>query len=206
MSRKRMLLQTCCGPCLSQCLNVLSGRDAWEKILRVKPEFDIAVYFDNPNIYPAEEFDKRKNEACRVINIFDAPDFRVKLFDDLSVLRREEWNNTVKTFSNEPEKGKRCRLCYAMRLEESFRKAVAEGYDAVATTLTLSPWKDTDVINETGWNLSKKFGLEYIETDFKKNDGYKKSAEICSRFGIYRQNYCGCIYSLKRNELNEDSG
>ncbi len=197
MPEKKLLLHTCCGPCLTQCLSVLSGSDGWEKVLRYRPDYLVTVFFDNPNIYPGPEYEKRKKEAERVVEIFGNPGFPVGSIFDMPDSRRSEWAQAAKGFPDEPEKGARCRLCYRFRLEESFRNALHNGYDSVATTLTLSPWKDADAVNETGMELSKKYGPDYIESDFKKNGGYQKSVEICSKFGIYRQNYCGCIYSLK---------
>jgi epoxyqueuosine reductase len=191
MDRRRMLLHTCCAPCLTQCLAVLTGADRWEKVLREKPEFDIALYFDNPNISPGGEYSKRKSELGKVLPA-------VKVIDDESEARRSLWRETVKGFEGEREKGLRCFLCYAMRLERTFRKACEVKFDSVATTLTLSPWKDSEKINEIGFKMSKKYGPEYIESDFKKNDGYRKSAAACSKLGIYRQDYCGCVYSIIR--------
>ncbi|MGA2141556.1 MAG: epoxyqueuosine reductase QueH [Brevinematales bacterium] len=192
MNKKRMLLHTCCAPCLTQCLNVLTGGDKWEKALRSRPEFDIALYFDNPNISPEAEYSKRKGELGKVIGA------GIAVIGDDSEDRRNIWREAVRGFEGEPEKGKRCFQCYSMRLERTFSKAHEENFDSVATTLTLSPWKDSEKINEIGAGMSKKYGIEYIESDFKKNDGYRKSAAACSRLGVYRQDYCGCKFSVKR--------
>ncbi len=202
MNKKRLLLHACCAPCLSQCLNVLSGSDAWEKVLRKSPDFYVSLYFDNPNIFPGEEYGRRKGELNKIFGIFSGSGIGLSLLEDSSVERRSMWDEAVRNFHDEPEKGRRCELCYSIRLEETFRKAREGLFDAVATSLTLSPWKDAEKINAIGWQLSKNYGTEYIESDFKKNDGYRKSAYICSKFGIYRQNYCGCRFSKPRHTDN----
>ncbi len=196
MKKKRLLLHTCCAPCLTQCLNVMAGLDAWEKALPDKPDYNISVYFDNPNIFPVEEYEKRKREVSRYLGIFSKNNFLIDSVDDDSASRREAWEQFALQYKDEPEKGRRCFFCYEFRLEESFIKAKKLGYDCAATTLTLSPWKDAGKVNEAGRALSKKYGIEYIVSDFKKNNGFKKSVEICEKYGIYRQNYCGCRYSM----------
>ncbi len=201
MNKRRMLLHTCCAPCLSQCLNVLSGSDSWERILRKRPDFKVSLFFDNPNIYPQEEFGRRRNELKKVFSLFSGSGLGLTLTGDSSESRRGLWRESVKLYHEEPEKGLRCRICYSLRLEETFRKAREGSFDAVATTLTLSPWKDSEKINCIGWELSQKYGLEYIESDFKKNGGYAKSAAICAKSGIYRQNYCGCVFSLSAQAI-----
>jgi predicted adenine nucleotide alpha hydrolase (AANH) superfamily ATPase len=202
MEKKRLLLHTCCAPCLTQCLNVLTGLDNWEKALPENPIYGISVFFYNPNLFPVEEYDKRKKEVSRYLGIFSKNNFLIETVDDNSASRREAWDQSAVQFKNEPEKGKRCFFCYEFRLEETFIKAKELNYDCVATTLTLSPWKDADKVNEAGMALSKKYGLEYIFSDFKKNNGFKKSADLCEKYGIYRQNYCGCRYSLNTVKAN----
>ena len=195
--KKRLLLHTCCAPCLSQCLSVLTGADSWQKALQNKPDFDISIYYDNPNIYPVSEFEKRKAEVERLIKHSISAFSSVSIINDSSAERRNEWQKFAEPYKDEPEKGKRCAFCYEFRLTETFRKAEELNYDCVATTLTLSPLKDTDRINEIGESLAKNSGPDYIESDFKKNNGFKKSIELSKKYEIYRQSYCGCKYSLR---------
>ncbi len=199
---KTLLLHTCCAPCLTQCLNVLVGLDKWAGALIQKPEFDISIFYDNPNISPPEEYNKRKKEVLRLIDIYSINFRQIKIVDDFSEKRREEWNSYAGQNKNEPERGKRCFFCYEFRLEEAMKTASEQGFDYIATTLTLSPYKDTQKINEIGLNLSKKYKTAYLTSDFKKNNGYRKSIELCRQYGIYRQNYCGCIYSSKDYRIN----
>ncbi len=198
--KMRLLLHTCCAPCLSQCLNVLSGLDSWQKALQNKPDFEIGIYYDNPNIYPAGEFTKRKSEVEKLITLIKTDLFPILMPPDSSEEMRKEWQKSADPYRDEPEKGKRCAFCYEFRLSETFRKAQELNYDCVATTLTLSPFKDTEKINDIGAKLSKNFGPDYIESDFKKNNGFKKSIELCRKYQIYSQNYCGCIYSIQKQE------
>lgn len=192
---EKTLLHTCCAPCLTQCLAVLSGRDKWENALSRPGNFEISVFYDNPNIYPESEYHKRKDEVRKFLNEVSGV-MPAGWTEDNTEERRAEWDKGARPMKDEPEKGKRCVYCYAFRLEETFRAAKEKGFAVVATTLTLSPLKNTKEINRIGRELSVKYGVEYLETDFKKNDGFRKSIALCERYGIYRQNYCGCVYSL----------
>jgi epoxyqueuosine reductase len=193
---RKLLLHTCCAPCLSQCLSVLSGRDGWKNALQAAPDFSVTVFYDNPNIFPAGEFSKRKDEVMKLLDIY-SKDLDVDILKDDSEQRRAGWETLTEKYPDEPEKGVRCALCYEFRLAETFRKAGELKFDAVATTLTLSPLKHTVKINEIGSGLSEGSGLSYIKSDFKKNDGFKKSIELSGQFHLYRQNYCGCRYSIR---------
>ena len=196
---RSLLLHTCCGPCMTQSLNVLTGLDGWEKSLDEKPDFKIAVSFFNPNISPREEYRKRKDEIKKVVSLL-----KVKNTEVLDNYQNEEeeivrWLMAVKGLENEPEKGKRCWVCFEYRLQKTFETAVNLGIKCVATTLTLSPMKDSAVINAIGKKLSEQTGIRYIKSDFKKNNGYQKSIQLSKDMGIYRQNYCGCQFSLPKD-------
>lgn len=188
-----VLLHTCCAPCLSQCLMVLTGQDEWEGVLNENPSFSFVVYFDNPNIQPNSEYDKRKEALKKLMLDFPA----IPTLQDNSESRRSGWNDMAQMMANEPERGKRCAFCYEYRLEETFRRARDWNFQAVATTLTLSPMKDAKLINEIGARLARQYKMEYIYSDFKKNDGFKKSIQLSEKYGLYRQNFCGCGYSVR---------
>jgi predicted adenine nucleotide alpha hydrolase (AANH) superfamily ATPase len=194
---EKLLLHSCCGPCTTQCLMVLSGKDVWEKALPEAPDFSVTVLFDNPNIGPVEEYDRRKAGVKKLLGIF-AASMDIGGIEDRSAERRAEWKKGAEPLRDEPEKGLRCSFCYKFRLEETFRVAKEKEFNAVATTLTLSPLKNTKEINRIGKELSEVYGIRYLETDFKKNDGYKKSIALSNQYGIYRQKTCGCIYSLNK--------
>ena len=171
-SRPRLLLHACCAPCASYPLEYLSGR------------FDITVYYFNPNIMPLEEYEKRRGEFEKL---------RVFPFTFVS----EPWDNArylelVRGHENDREGGDRCTLCFRLRLEETAKKAKAEGFDFFATTLTVSPHKNAQIINTIGEALSEEYKVPWLYTDFKKREGYKRSTQLCRELDIYRQMYCGC--------------
>lgn len=197
---EKVLLQTCCAPCLTQCLFVLAGIEPWENALSRPGDFRVSVFYDNPNIHPVGEYLKRKAEVRKFLEKVSRT-ITTGWVEDASESRRVKWDEGARPLKDEPEKGKRCVYCYEFRLEEAFRTARDNGFDLVATTLTLSPLKNTKEINRIGKELSRKYGIGYLETDFKKNDGFRKSIALCEKYGIYRQNYCGCVYSLnKKNQ------
>ena len=170
--RPRLLLHACCAPCASYPLEYLSRR------------FDITVYYYNPNIMPLEEYEKRRGEFAKL---------RVFPFTFVS----EPWDNArylalVRGHENDREGGDRCALCFRLRLEETAKKARAEGFDYFATTLTVSPHKNAQIINGIGESLSAECGVPWLYTDFKKREGYKRSTQLCRELDIYRQMYCGC--------------
>lgn len=197
--KEKLLLHTCCAPCLTQCLMVLSGNEPYEKVLEDKPDFDILILFDNPNIFSYEEYLKRKNEVIKFVDIFNSTNkLNISILSDNYSDRRNEWYKLTEKYSQEPEKGIRCHLCYEYRLIETFKMAEKYKIKNVATTLTLSPLKNTSKINEIGSKLSREFKIKYLKSDFKKNDGYKKSIEISKNYNLYRQNFCGCEWSIRK--------
>ena len=178
--KKKLLLHVCCGPCSSYVMEYLSKY------------FDITIYYYNPNIDTEEEFDKRTKEVQRLtreaefakgIDVIVAP-YEKELFEELS-----------KGLEKEPEGGARCKKCYHLRLDKSARYAKDNGFDYFTTTLSISPYKDAEALNNIGKHLEEKYGIKYLYSDFKKKNGYKRSIELSKEYNLYRQDYCGCIYS-----------
>ncbi len=176
----RLLLHSCCAPCSSYVIEYLSQY------------FEITVFYYNPNISMEEEYKKRVAEQQRFIKEFPAK-HKVSFIEgdyDTSV-----FYNTVKGYEKCKEGGERCFLCYELRLRETARRAVAGEYDYFTTTLTISPLKKSVKLNEIGYNLGMEYGVGYLLSDFKKKEGYKRSIELSKEYDLYRQNYCGCVYS-----------
>ena len=176
----RLLLHVCCAPCSSYCLEYLSQY------------FDITVYYYNPNISKKEEYEYRLSEEKRYISLkkFKHP---VKLTE--SEYEPQEFFGAVRGLENEPEGGLRCKECFKLRLEASAKKAKEQGFDYFTTTLTISPLKNAALLNEIGAEMGGKYGVSWLYSDFKKKEGYKRSIELSREYELYRQNYCGCIFS-----------
>lgn len=183
MEKKRLLLHSCCAPCFAYVFEVL------------KPSFDVTSFYYNPNISPRDEYERRCNELRR----FSADRHFPLMIGAYNV---KEWTGQVKHLRFKGEKSERCWLCYRIRLEETFRTAARDGFHCIATTLSISPYKDARMINGIGKELELRYGVEFIDADFKKNDGYRKSLELSRAYGFYRQNYCGCIYSKMERQKN----
>ena len=179
--KKRLLLHACCAPCSSSVLE------------RVTPHFDTTVFFYNPNITDEKEYFKRLDELKRFVAVVYGDD--VKVID--GGYAPQDFTNAVKGLENEPERGKRCTVCYRQRLEKTAYTSINGGFDYFCTTLTLSPHKDADRINAIGFALEKETGAKYLPSDFKKQGGYLRSIELSAVYGLYRQNYCGCAYSMR---------
>lgn len=176
-----LLLQCCCAPCSSAVLE------------RLKEHFRLRLYFYNPNIYPKEEYEKRLGQFDKLLKNMTFPnetDFIKAEYD------QEEFFSRVKGLENEREGGRRCTECYHLRLEETAKKARETGADYFCTTLSVSPHKNAGLLNEIGAQLQEEYGVKYLFSDFKKKEGYKRSIELSNEFGLYRQNYCGCKYSI----------
>lgn len=185
----KILLHTCCAPCSSYCIEYLSNY------------FDITVLYYNPNISPQEEYDKRKQEQIRFLKEFKSKN---KL-DILDVdYNYDEFLNIASGLEQEPEGGKRCFKCYQLRLEKTAQVAKEKQFDYFGTTLTVSPYKNSQKLNQIGKDLEEKYGIKYLYSDFKKKEGYKRSIELSKEYGLYRQDYCGCVYSkIERDDKNE---
>lgn len=180
-----LLLHSCCAPCSSYCLAVLSQY------------FNVTVFYYNPNIYPPEEYEMRVKEQQRFINEYP-------MTNDVRFVEgsydTERFYNMAKGLEKVPEGGERCFKCYELRLRESAKYALDNGFDFFTTTLSISPLKNAQKLNEIGKQLEEEFGVKYLYSDFKKKEGYKKSTEISNEYGMYRQYYCGCVYSKKQRD------
>ena len=180
-----LLLHSCCAPCSSYCLAVLSQY------------FKVTVYYYNPNIYPPEEYEMRAKEQQRFINEYPMSN-EVRFVE--GPYDTERFYNMAKGLEKVPEGGERCFKCYELRLRESAKYALDNGFDFFTTTLSISPLKNAQKLNEIGKQLEEEFGVKYLYSDFKKKEGYKKSTEISNEYGMYRQYYCGCVYSKKQRD------
>lgn len=178
----RLLLHSCCAPCSSYVLEYLSQY------------FSIMVFYYNPNIFPKEEYEKRVKEQEDFIKRFPA-EHPVTFVD--GPYEAERFYETVKGLEKEPEGGSRCFRCYELRLSEAVEMAESCGFDYVTTTLSISPLKNAEKLNEIGERLTRERKVKWLPGDFKKRDGYKRSVELSEEYGLYRQNYCGCVYSRR---------
>lgn len=173
---KKILLHICCGPCALY---------VFEKL---KKEYNVTGFFYNPNIHPKSEYDFRKDELKRLAEAYKWD----IVYADYDM---KDWFAFIEGYENEPEKGKRCSLCFNFRLQKTFRYAKKENFGLIASTLSISPHKNTDQINNEGFKLSEGFGIEFLGESFKKNNGYNIGREMGRKINVKRQNYCGCTYS-----------
>ncbi|MCX8092977.1 MAG: epoxyqueuosine reductase QueH [Candidatus Goldbacteria bacterium] len=177
---KKILLNVCCAPDATHSINVLQEEG-----------FHVITYFYNPNIHPEDEYKKRFLDMIKLVkemnieNITDVP-------YDL-----EEWKKRCDKYASEKEGGLRCAECFKLRLKKTAEKAKELGIEIFATTLTISPHKNAELINNLGREIADKLGIKYYESNFKKKDGFKKSIELSKKYNLYRQNYCGCVYSQR---------
>ena len=178
--KKKLLLHSCCGPCSSYVISYLTNY------------FDITILYYNPNIYPYNEYLKRKEEQIRLIKEMDTVN-KIDIMD--CDYDNNLYNELVRGLENEPERGSRCKICYKMRMEKTAMIAKANNYDFFCTTLSVSPYKNAELINKIGEELENSYNIRWLYSDFKKKDGYKKSILLSQKYNLYRQNYCGCIYS-----------
>ncbi len=188
----KLLLHSCCAPCSSYCL------------LYLAQYFEITVFYFNPNIYPQDEYIKRASEQKRLIETLNREnhysisylegDYHPEVFFELS-----------KGLEQAPEGGERCMKCYEYRLRESVKIAKQNGFDYFTTTLTISPLKNAARINEIGEQIGREMGVLHLPSDFKKKDGYKQSVQLSEKYGLYRQNYCGCVYSRRQKSETENA-
>ena len=181
--KPKLLLHVCCAPCSSYVLEYLNNY------------FDITVFYYNPNISSREEYEKRLNEERRFVKEYPFPNVVVVNGE----YDNDKFEETIKGLENEKEGGSRCLKCYRLRLEESVKYAEENNFDYFTTTLTISPYKNSNALNEIGGQLEKEYGVKYLYSDFKKKNGYKRSIELSHKYNLYRQNYCGCVYTMKNN-------
>ena len=185
----KLLLHSCCAPCSSYVLEYLSNH------------FEITVFYYNPNIFPENEYTKRILEQQTLIS-----DMKVK--HPVSFLAgnydRDRFFQIAEGLEHLREGGERCFKCYELRLEEAAKIAKDAGFDYFTTTLSISPLKNADKLNEIGTKLAYKYGVQYLQSDFKKKNGYKRSIELSSEYGLYRQDYCGCEYSFRDRQKQKE--
>lgn len=187
-SKPTLLIHSCCAPCSSYVLEYLSSY------------FKITILYYNPNIYPKIEFDKRVVELKNLIN-------KMNLNNEISLIIPDydsmSYFESIKGLEKEKEGGKRCYKCYKLRLEKTALYAKENNFDYFTTTLSISPHKNSKVLNEIGALLEENYQINYLYSDFKKKNGYKRSIELSKKYNLYRQDYCGCIFSKKeRGKLN----
>lgn len=183
-------MHSCCAPCSSTCLE------------RLTTDYEIYDYFYNPNITNKAEYEYRRDELIRLINEMPHENpihFIDGGFDD------KLFFEAVKGLEDCPERGDRCKVCFRLRLLAAARKCKELSLDGFMTTLTLSPLKDADLLNKIGEEVGNETGVKYIPSNFKKKDGYKRSIELSKKYDLYRQNFCGCVFSRRKEEENEES-
>ena len=194
-SRKKMLLHACCGPCSSACLE------------RLYPGHDLTVFYFNPNITDEAEYRFREEELRRFLACWRpegetgpaAVGFVSGRYDP------QEYYTCAAGLEQEPEGGERCRKCFELRLEETAKLAKEQGYDCFDTTLTVSPYKNYDMISEIGRAIAEKYGVAYAAGNYKKQDGYRRSIELSREYGLYRQDYCGCEFSKQEAQRRREA-
>ena len=184
---KRLLLHSCCAPCSSHCLSELSS------------QIGVTVFYYNPNLDCAGEYEKRKREQLRFLRETGLADFLVCDYAP------EDYLTAVRGLEEEKEGGARCAVCFRLRLDRTAREAKARGFDYFATTLTVSPLKNAKLINTIGFAVAEETGVKYLPSDFKKRGGYLHSVKLSEEYGLYRQDYCGCAFSKAEREWQKEN-
>ena len=183
--KKRLLLHCCCAPCSSYVLEYLHGF------------FDITIYFYNPNITEEPEYQKRKEELKRYLA-------EVSFGEEIQMMdadyEPDKFIEMAKGHEKDPERGPRCEKCFVLRLTKTAEKAREGNYDYFCTTLSISPHKNAPLLMKIGEELAKEYGVPYLPSDFKKKNGYKRSIELSAEYRLYRQDYCGCVFSKRARE------
>lgn len=187
-SKPTLLLHACCAPCSSHVIE------------RLSQYFKITIFYYNPNIHPDSEYYRRLEELknflprfplAKDVQFVEAPYQPQDFFEGIKIKEEPQ-------LSEEPEKGERCRRCYELRMKKAFEYAAENGFDFITTTLSISPHKDAEKINEIGSTLDKLYSVKFLYSDFKKKGGFLRSRDISAEYGLYRQDYCGCIYSMRK--------
>lgn len=182
--RPKLLLHSCCGPCSTAVIERLTGN------------YDITVFFYNPNVTEKEEYEKRKKAQLEFIEAYNQ---NIDEGEKVSFIEGEylvdEFLRSVKGLENEPEGGKRCTECFKLRMERTAAEAKLKGFEIFGTTLTVSPHKNYPLISKIGRDFALSYGLSFLDMDFKKKAGFQRSVELSKQYGLYRQNYCGCCFS-----------
>jgi len=174
--KEKVLLHSCCGPCSTAVIE------------KLKADYDVTVFYFNPNIHPEEEYQHRKQEQQKVCQRLGVPYLDGEY-------NPQEFFSFGEAMATEPEGGARCKECFFLRMRKTAELAKEQAYDYFDTTLSVSPHKNYDVISQVGETLEKELAVKYLGGNYKKQDGYKRSIELSKEYGLYRQNYCGCIYS-----------
>lgn len=184
LNKPKLLLHSCCGPCSTAVVE------------RLVSEFDVTVFFFNPCITDEKEYQRRREAQISFINKYNEENMgEIRVLFREGPYRPAEFFRITAGMQNEPEGGARCSVCFRQRLEKTAEEASLSGYDFFGTTLTVSPHKNYKLISEIGRGLALKYGLSFLDRDFKKKDGFRQSVELSKKYGLYRQNYCGCEYS-----------
>lgn len=181
---KKLLLHACCAPCSTACIE------------RLIEDFDITVYFYNPNMDSIKEYEKRAEEMKRFLSVAYKDKVGLITEDYLP----NEYLNAVNGLENQPEGGARCEKCFYLRLKKTAEYAQENSFDFITTTLTVSPYKNAPLINQVGESVCENSAVKWLYSDFKKANGYLRSIELSKLFGLYRQNYCGCVFSKNERE------
>lgn len=182
-TKPKLLLHACCGPCSSYVIEYLSKY------------FDITIYYYNPNTYPESEYVRRLDELNKFVTNFNST---VNVIEEEYISK--EFYNAIRGLEHLGEKSERCYKCYELRMNKSAKYAKENSYDYFTTTLSISPYKNAKWINEIGKKLEQEIGIKYLYSDFKKKNGYKRSIELSKEYKMYRQEYCGCVYSKEEKE------
>ncbi len=177
-----LLLHCCCGPCSSSVLEQLAS------------DYDITIFYYNPNTAPEEEYDKRAGELKKLLKIVGQNKAIYEKYD------HEEFLSQIKGLESEPEGGKRCHKCYELRLKKTAQVAADKGFDFFTTTLSVSPYKNAELLNELGKKIGQELNSDktkYLPANFKKRNGFLRVSQLCKEYGLYRQEYCGCEFSIR---------
>ncbi len=179
-AKKRMLLHSCCGPCSSAVIE------------RLAPDYEITLFYYNPNITDRDEYEHRLAEQKRLLDLI-SPEVHVEFIED--EYNPAKFYDRVQGLEAEPEGGKRCEECFRLRLAETARAAAQGGYDCFDSTLSVSPRKNYEIISRIGRELAQEYAVEFSAGDYKKRNGFLRSVRLAEKYGLYRQNYCGCEFS-----------
>ena len=186
----KILLHSCCGPCSSSVLELLAKY------------FDVTVLWYNPNLYPEAEYEKRLDTQKQLIDAIGTDGVKASLL--VEPWRSEDYFSRIKGLENEPEEGKRCLECFKIRLDETARIAAERGFEWFCTTLTVSSRKDAVAINAIGREAAAKYGVKWLPSEFRKREGNHRSIILSEKYGLYRQEYCGCVFSLANMGENDE--
>ena len=191
---KRLFLQSCCAPCSSYVLEYL------------KQYFQITVFYYNPNITEEAEYRKRVKEQQRLIETYNKEKSGYEISYIEGDYETADFYKVAKGLEDCREGGARCKECFYLRLSQTAKRAKDENYDYFATTLTISPMKNADLINQIGVDIAQEIGIKWLPSDFKKKDGYKRSIQLSTEYDLYRQDYCGCVYSKIERDNRKNQG